>query len=68
MPRRKSSYIAHLSKDPVLAPLLERHGPFILSRRSNVCLCLCASIMGQQLSTKVAKVIFERFLKLYEGE
>lgn len=33
-----------------------------------MCLRLCASIMSQQLSTKVAKVIYERFLALYEGE
>jgi DNA-3-methyladenine glycosylase II len=36
-----------------------------LKKHNNVCLRLCASIMSQQLSTKVAKVIFERFLVLY---
>jgi DNA-3-methyladenine glycosylase II len=33
-----------------------------------VCLRLCASIMSQQLSTKVAEVIFKRFLQLYGGK
>ncbi|MGZ3937735.1 MAG: DNA-3-methyladenine glycosylase family protein [Flavisolibacter sp.] len=33
----------------------------------NICLRLCASIMSQQLSTKVARVIYHRFLDLYGG-
>lgn len=33
----------------------------------NICLRLCASIMSQQLSTKVARVLYHRFLELYEG-
>ncbi len=36
-----------------------------LQLHSNIPLRLMASIMSQQLSTKVAKVIFHRFLKLY---
>ena len=61
-------YIAHLSKDKKLAKLLNGHEPFKLKFHKNICLRLCASIMSQQLSTKVAKVIFNRFLELYEGE
>lgn len=62
------SYIEHLSKDKKLAPLLKNAEPFKLKKKKNICLRLCASIMSQQLSTKVAKIIFERFLDLYEGE
>jgi DNA-3-methyladenine glycosylase II len=39
-----------------------------LSSHKNIPLRLCASIMSQQLSTKVAKIIFHRFLLLYGGE
>ena len=61
-------YINHLSKDKKLAKLLTDHEPFKLKFHKNICLRLCASIMSQQLSTKVAKVIFGRFLELYSGE
>ena len=39
--------------------------PFVLQSRKKVYLHLCSSIISQQLSTKVAKVIFQRFLDLY---
>jgi DNA-3-methyladenine glycosylase II len=61
-------YLAHLSKDKKLATLLAVHEPFTLRPRKNICLRLCASIMSQQLSTKVAQVIFNRFLELYGGK
>ncbi len=61
-------HIAHLAKDRKLLPLLDSVTPYQLKKRKNVCLRLCASIMSQQLSTRVAEVIFKRFLKLYEGE
>ena len=61
-------YISHLSKDKKLARLIEGAEPFTLRFHKNICLRLCASIMSQQLSTKVAKVIYHRFLELYGGE
>ena len=61
-------YLEHLSKDKKLAKILSDHEPFKLKFHKNICLRLCASIMSQQLSTKVAKVIFNRFLELYSGE
>src|SRR5215213_7235607 len=61
-------YFAHLSKDKKFAKLLTDHEPFKLKFHKNICLRLCASIMSQQLSTKVAKVIYLRFLDLYGGE
>lgn len=60
-------YIAHLSKDKKLKKILALQEPLQLKQRKNVCLRLCASIMSQQLSTKVAEVIFKRFLELYNG-
>lgn len=61
-------YFEHLSKDKKFAPLLHSVEPYELKKRKNICLRLCASIMSQQLSTKVADVIFKRFLELYNGE
>jgi DNA-3-methyladenine glycosylase II len=60
-------YIKHLKKDPKLATILtgDTH---ILKLHKNIPLRLMASIMSQQLSTKVAKVIFHRFLALYNGK
>lgn len=58
-------YIAHLSKDRKLKKLIDQQGEIKISRRKNIPLRLCASIMSQQLSVKVAEVIFKRFLNLY---
>jgi DNA-3-methyladenine glycosylase II len=60
-------YIEHLSTDSKLRKLLATQDPVKLKFHKNICLRLCASIMSQQLSTKVAKVIFHRFLDLYGG-
>jgi DNA-3-methyladenine glycosylase II len=61
-------YIVHLSKDKKLKKLIDAQEPQKLSSHHNICLRLCASIMSQQLSTKVAQVIYKRFLELYGGE
>lgn len=61
-------YIDHLNKDRKLSKIIAVHEPFELKPRKNICLRLCASIMSQQLSTKVAAVIYQRFLDLYGGE
>ncbi|RYF86018.1 MAG: DNA-3-methyladenine glycosylase 2 family protein [Chitinophagaceae bacterium] len=61
-------YVNHLSKDSKLRKVLSEQDPVELKPRKNVPLRLCASIMSQQLSTKVAKVIFHRFLDLYGGK
>src|ERR1700733_2497258 len=60
-------YIPHLSKDKKLKKLIGSGEPHQLKKRKNICNYLCASIMSQQLSTKVAKVIHNRFLDLYGG-
>jgi DNA-3-methyladenine glycosylase II len=58
-------YIPHLSKDEKLKKLIKEHGPFKLEKRKKIYLYLCYSIMSQQLSVKVARVIRQRFLNLY---
>ncbi len=62
------NYITHLSKDSQLRKVLADQDAVTLSSHKNIPLRLCASIMSQQLSTKVAKVIFHRFLELYGGK
>ncbi|MEO5572170.1 MAG: DNA-3-methyladenine glycosylase 2 family protein [Bacteroidia bacterium] len=61
-------YVQHLLKDKKIKTLVEDHGIFKLRKRKNVCLRLCAHIMSQQLSTKVAAVIYKRFLDLFHGK
>ena len=60
-------YQVHLSKDKKLQKIIT--GPLsTLPVRKNIALKLIGSIMSQQLSTKVADVIYARFLNLYNGE
>lgn len=61
-------YISHLSKDEKLKKLIKQHGAFTLKKQKNLYLYLCYSIMSQQLSTKVARVIRQRFVDLYGDE
>jgi DNA-3-methyladenine glycosylase II len=61
-------YVEHLSKDPMLKKLIKDHGHFNLTKQKNLYLYLCYSIMSQQLSTKVAKIIRQRFIDIYGGE
>ena len=61
------SYKQHLQKDKHLALLLEED-THILVKRKNTAIRLIASIISQQLSTQVAKIIFTRFLDLYGGK
>ncbi len=61
-------YIKHLSKDRIFRRVLAVQEPVTLTRKRNVFLSLCSSIMSQQLSTRVAAVINNRFLSLYPGK
>jgi DNA-3-methyladenine glycosylase II len=60
-------YVIHLQKDKKLARIVTQPLETLVTRK-NIPLRLMASIMSQQLSTKVAKVIFHRFLDLYKGK
>jgi len=60
-------YIAHLLKDNKLAPAI-REPYHELKLHKNIPLHLMASIMSQQLNTKVADIIYMRFLALYNKE
>lgn len=60
-------YKSHLKKDKKLTTIL-KHQTFSLELHNNIPLRLMRSIMGQQLSTKVAAVIYQRFINLYKGK
>jgi DNA-3-methyladenine glycosylase II len=60
-------YIEHLSKDKKFQPLLQGE-PIELKKRKVVYMSLIGSIMSQQLSTKVAHVIHNRFMDLFGGK
>lgn len=61
------NYVKHLSKDKKLSKVIGKDF-HELQMRKNIPLRLMASVMSQQLSTKVAAVFFKRFLKLYNGK
>lgn len=61
-------YIKHLGKDKKLKKLILKQGEVELKGRKNAFMHLCLSILSQQLSVKVARVIRERFLALYGGK
>lgn len=58
-------HIRHLGKDRKLQKLLSSQESHTLQVKKNIYLHLCGSIMSQQLNTKVAAVIQQRFLALY---
>jgi DNA-3-methyladenine glycosylase II len=60
-------YFPHLSKDKKLKKLIEKQEAYTISKRKDIHFYLIASIMSQQLSTKVANTIRQRFLDLYGG-
>ena len=62
------NHILHLSKDKKLKKLIELQDTFVLEKRNKVYLRLCSSILSQQLSTTVAKVLYKRFLALYNDK
>ena len=60
-------YLLQLKRDKKLATIIHEPLP-LLQMRQNIPLRLVASIMSQQLNTKVAKVIYRRFLEIYQGQ
>lgn len=59
---------AHLSKDKKFLKVLKGQEKISIVPRKNVFVNLVRSIVGQQLSTKAAATIYERFLDLYQGK
>jgi DNA-3-methyladenine glycosylase II len=60
-------YAEHLLRDKRLRPLIASQDEIVLKGKKDLCHYLCSSIMSQQLSTKVAALIHQRFLDLFGG-
>lgn len=60
-------YKKHLGKDKILAGIIQKE-TYTLSLQKNIPLKLMGSIISQQLSTKVAAIIFDRFTALYPAK
>lgn len=62
-------HVTHLSKDRRLKRVIEQHTESVTIRKQqDMVFYLIASIMSQQLSTKVAHTIRQRFLDLFGGQ
>ena len=61
-------HVKHLSKDLQLKKAILKTGRIELKKRKNIFIYLVKSITSQQLSTKVAEVIYKRFLNLFDGK
>ena len=61
-------YLTHLARDRRLKRLIDQHvEPLTIKRQKDMVFYLCASIMSQQLSTKVVNTIRQRYLDLFGG-
>ena len=66
MTARHRRAVHHLqTADPVMRRIIARVGPCRLKRYPRYFVTLCDSIVSQQLSSRVAEVIFARFEALY---
>ena len=63
-----SDPLKHLKRDKKLAVALKDFTFEKRNREENIALYLCLSIISQQLSTRVARVLCDRFLDLFTGE
>ena len=61
-------YIEHLRKDKKLAPFINQPLHERIKPHKNIPLQLIGGIMSQQLNTKVADIIYNRFLALYNNK
>lgn len=61
-------YYQHLLKDKKLELVLSNQQSIVLKQEKDYVAYLCSSIIGQQLSTKVAAVIRDRFFSLIDAE
>lgn len=58
----------HLKKDKKFAVIINEPVHERIKPHKNIMLQLIGSIMGQQLNTKVAKIIYKRFLAIYNNK
>ena len=68
LPNRKSILQHFDEKDTVMADVIRQGGPFKLNRNKKYFQVLCKAIVGQQISTKAAESINNRFQSLFIGK
>ncbi len=56
----------HLQKDKTLRRIMADQDKYVIEKRNHIHLRFCASVISQQLSTRVAEVIYGRFLNLFK--
>ena len=61
-------YIEHLKQDKKFGAIINEPVHERIKPHKNIMLQLIGSIMSQQLNTKVAKIIYNRFLALYNNK
>lgn len=66
--KQMPDYKDHLSQDPKMKILVDQLPEVTLQKRNKVYLRLCSSILSQQLSVQVARVLYQRFLDLFDGK
>ncbi|MBT5469984.1 MAG: DNA-3-methyladenine glycosylase 2 family protein [Nitrospina sp.] len=65
----KKNILSHFDeRDPVMAGVIRNKGAFKLSLNRNYFLVLCKAIIGQQISTKAAESITQRFKSLFPSQ
>lgn len=63
--REKSSPFKHLSKDPIMRRLLKEHDAPKWHKSDNLFQDIVENIIGQQLSSRPANIITQRFIDLF---
>jgi DNA-3-methyladenine glycosylase II len=63
--RRWDAGLKHLRRDPVMRKIIRKVGPCTLTPRRDYFIVLCKSIFTQQISTKIATILFGRFCELF---
>lgn len=61
-------HVEHLRDDPVMADLIDRHGPIETTPADDEFERLVVSIINQQLSTASAAAVRERVFELFDGD
>jgi len=67
LPTRRRILCHFKKRDPKMANVIQKVGPFRLRRNRNYFVVLCRSIVSQQISTAAAETIYTRFQKLFDG-
>jgi DNA-3-methyladenine glycosylase II len=65
MSKQHAQAIEHLRRDPKMRKIIQRVGVCTIKPRRDYFVALCKSIYSQQLSTKIATILFGRFCEAF---